>query len=110
CYRLTTEGKGLPAGALKRAPKQAALVEVLQQRHYLAHSELKVLGITPAHAKTLIEKKLIEKFELTRAALATPTILREQPLILSSEQATALENITTHGFQVSLLDGATGSG
>src|SRR5690606_4937667 len=42
--------------------------------------------------------------------LVTPTILREQPLTLSSEQATALEKITTHGFQVSLLDGATGSG
>src|SRR5690606_20138006 len=35
---------------------------------------------------------------------------REQPLILGSEQQAALERIAHSGFQVSLLDGATGSG
>jgi primosomal protein N' (replication factor Y) len=110
CYRLTTEGKGLPLGALKRAPRQAALLEVLQDRDYLSRTELDALGISLTHINTLIKKNLAESFELVAEAVIPPQILREQPLVLSEEQATALERITFHNFQASLLDGATGSG
>jgi primosomal protein N' (replication factor Y) len=110
CYRLTTEGKGLPAGALKRAPRQAALLEILQNQDYLSRTELNALGISLTHINTLIKKSLIEQFELVAEAKTPAQILREQPLVLSLEQAAALEQITFQNFQVSLLDGATGSG
>ncbi len=110
CYRLTTEGKGLPTGALKRAPRQAALLDLLQSRDYLSRTELDALGISLTHINTLIKKNVAESFELVAEATVPAQTLREQPLMLSEEQATALERITFHNFQVSLLDGATGSG
>src|SRR5690606_21370422 len=51
-YRLSTHGKGLPDGALKRAPKQAALLAVLQEREFLSRADLDVLAIARTHLKT----------------------------------------------------------
>ncbi len=45
CWQLTTEGKGLPAGALKRAPKQALLLDALQQHKKLSRSDIAALDI-----------------------------------------------------------------
>src|SRR5690606_28221399 len=44
-FALTTEGKGLPEGALKRAPKQAALLSALQARPYITREQLDELAI-----------------------------------------------------------------
>lgn len=109
-YRLSTHGKGLPDGALKRAPKQAALLAALQEREFLSRADLDVLAIARTHLKTLIDKGLVEAYEERPSNIHSKTILREQPLILGSEQQAALERIAHSGFQVSLLDGATGSG
>ncbi|MES2674322.1 MAG: primosomal protein N' [Pseudomonadota bacterium] len=112
CWQLTTEGKGLPTGALKRSPKQAQLLAELQEHLQLSRSEITALGIPGSIIKTLIDKRLIEaaKMESSSAAAATPAILRQQHLTLSEQQAFAFAHINLQQFQVSLLDGATGSG
>ena len=111
CWQLTTEGKGLPAGALKRAPKQAVLLEALQTHRKLSRSDIAALEIPANIIKTLLDKGLIEKTLADDSAPAAPASLyRQRPLTLSDEQQTAFDAIRFGEFQVSLLDGATGSG
>lgn len=110
-YRLTQEGKGLPQGALKRAAKQARLLELLQEREWISRSELEALGLNPTHARALLQKGLIEEHQLRLSESASSgPLLREAPLPPSEEQAEALASIHLDRFEVSLLDGATGSG
>jgi len=111
CWQLTTEGKGLPAGALKRAPKQALLLEALQAHSKLSRNDIAALDIPVAIIKTLVDKGIIEKTFASDAVLAArESIFRQHPLSLSDEQETALSQLAFNQFQVSLLDGATGSG
>lgn len=109
-YRLTAEGKGLPEGALKRAPKQAALLAALQTRDSLGRSDLELLDIARTALKPLLEKGLIETCEPATNPLESSVILREQALTFGAEQQAAFDRIHYQEFQVSLLDGATGSG
>ncbi len=112
CWQLTTEGKGLPLGALKRSPKQAHLLTVLQEHNQLSRSDITALGIPRNIIKTLTDKGLIEtaKTESSASTESTTAILRQQHLTLSKQQAIAFAQINLNQFQVSLLDGATGSG
>lgn len=111
CWQLTTEGKGLPVGALKRAPKQALLLEALQERSKLSRSDIAALEIPATIIKTLVDKNIIEKTLADETEPATPiNIFRQAPLTLSDEQQIAFDHISFGQFQVSLLDGATGSG
>jgi small subunit ribosomal protein S18 len=89
--------------ALKRAPKQAALIEALQAHSPLGRGELEALGIPRGIVKALLDKGLIEICEqaLTPAQMPT-TLLREQPLHLSDEQHRAFREIAPSGFQVCL--------
>lgn len=110
-FQLTTEGKGLPEGALKRSPKQAALLAALQTRHQLSRGDLEQLDIPRAIAKTLIDKGLVALVEVTPSRTAQPAqLLREPPLQLSDEQHSAFAQIAYSSFKTYLLDGATGSG
>jgi primosomal protein N' (replication factor Y) len=110
-FQLTTEGKGLPEGALKRSPKQAALLAALQTRHQLSRGDLEQLDIPRAIAKTLIDKGLVALVEVTPSRTAQPAqLLREPPLQLSDEQQSAFAQIAYSSFKTYLLDGATGSG
>ncbi|MDQ2076520.1 primosomal protein N' [Marinimicrobium sp. ABcell2] len=108
-WQLTTEGKGLPEGALKRARRQAELLAALQTRAQLSRAELTLLDIPRSAIKALEDKHLIEKVQPAQKAITTD-LLSEQPLTLNPEQAEALRQIHPGRFQVSLLDGATGSG
>jgi primosomal protein N' (replication factor Y) len=108
--RLTTEGKGLPVGAIKRAPKQAALLHALQTKGQLYRTDLNELGIPRNIVKTLIEKGLAVEQETLSSHSFGNTLLREQPLTLGDEQAHAFSQIKMDSFQCCLLDGATGSG
>jgi primosomal protein N' (replication factor Y) (superfamily II helicase) len=112
CWQLTTKGKGLPEGALKRAPKQAQLISELQKRITLSRSDIIALTLPMSIVKTLTDKNLIElaAIEYLPKSIQPTTILREQPLPLSEAQSKALEQITLKQFQISLLDGTTGSG
>jgi len=109
-WHLTTEGKGLPEGALKRAPRQAELLAALQQRGALNRADLAALGIARSHVKTLEDKGLVFSREQVLTPSPEPNILRDTPLTLSDEQADALARIPENGFHISLLDGTTGSG
>lgn len=111
CWQLTTEGKGLPAGALKRAPKQALLLEALQTHSKLSRSDIAALEIPANIIKALADKGIIEKTFADETAPTVPaSIFRQAPLTLSEEQQAAFDQIQFGQFQVSLLDGATGSG
>lgn len=109
--RLTTEGKGLPEGALKRAPKQAALLAALQLKGQLNKTELAGLDIPRNIVRSLLEKGLaLEEEEQSSSTPGVKPILREQPLSLGAEQQLAFSQINTQSFQTYLLDGTTGSG
>lgn len=110
-FVLTTEGKGLPEGALKRARKQAELLAALQKTPQLTRADLDLLEIPRAIAKNLIDKGLVRIEELV-ISTQNPALqlLREPPLPLSDEQQRAFEQIDFTGFKTWLLDGATGSG
>ncbi|HTF95902.1 MAG TPA: primosomal protein N' [Cellvibrio sp.] len=110
-FTLTSEGKGLPIGALKRAPKQAALIAELQQHAYLVRDDLQRLDIPRAIATALINKGLIKIDEMfLEPQQSSCDLLREQSLTLSKEQQDALAQIDYSGFSTYLLDGTTGSG
>jgi len=115
-WRLTTYGKGLPTDALKRSPKQAALLQRLQQGD-LSSSESKTLDIASSIFRELRHKKLIESYEreissLTSTAMtAGHAILAEQALTLNNEQQHAVQEIVSaKTFTPFLLQGITGSG
>jgi primosomal protein N' (replication factor Y) len=116
-YRLTTEGKGLPEGALKRARKQAVLLAALQQHNNLSRAEIDVLEISSSALKALIEKGVIETYipdQIAQSDCGSPSaitnLLKEKPLDLNPEQITSLNQIQPNFFATYLLDGTTGSG
>ncbi len=110
-FMLTTEGKGLPEGALKRSPRQATLVAELQKQPYLLRDALERLKIPRSIARALIAKGLV-KMEVIYPVANEPScgLLNERPLTLTDEQEQALAQIDLAGFKTYLLDGATGSG
>lgn len=110
-WRLTTEGKGLPVGALKRAPKQAKLLALLQQHDRLNSDDLARHALSRSHVRSLIEKGLAESFECHRQAAPNNNKTTEQPLALNKQQQHALDAIDlTAGYCCALLEGITGSG
>jgi primosomal protein N' (replication factor Y) len=115
-YRLTTEGKGLPEGALKRARKQAILLGALQEHNNLSRAEIDALEINTSTIKALTERGLIETYIPEPAVSFTSKtdepiqLLKEKPLDLNPEQAVALKQIKHDTFATYLLDGTTGSG
>lgn len=108
-WRLSQRGKGLPAGALRRSPRQAEALALLQDSAELATSSLRERGISAGILRQLEQKGLAERCVLAPGrALAAA-----QPgLPLNGEQAAALEGILAHygAFHCSLLEGITGSG
>lgn len=111
CLQLTTEGKGLPEGALKRAPKQAELLAALQQHQALTKADLALLEIQRPTVKQLLDKGLAAEVELAPSLqVQTQPVLRSAQLNLNSEQHQAFAQIRYDCFNTYLLDGATGSG
>ena len=121
-WRLTTRGHGLPEGALRRAPRQAALLAMLQQGE-ISHQSLLDQGFKSTHLRVLADKALIEHYwrvhddgdnaansASTRTLAHGSSLLRETPLTLSMDQQRALDAISLNRYQCLLLDGETGSG
>jgi primosomal protein N' (replication factor Y) len=106
-WQLSTAGKGLPTGALKKAPKQAALLAELQNHSPLTWESLKALGHSSAGRRALLDKGLIE--EIRHEPEPRAAHWREGPG-LSDEQRTAVAAIKLNGFATYLLHGVTGSG
>ena len=110
-WRLTTEGKGLPEGALKRAPKQAKLLVLLQQHHDLNSDDLAHHELSRSHVRSLIDKGLVESFQRQRQTTPASNQATEQALALNSQQQAALNAIDLEGgYHCALLEGITGSG
>jgi len=108
-WQLSTRGKGLPAGALPRAPKQAAVLTLLHDQPQVSHEALSAAGISTAVLRTLRDKELIEQISLqapNRPPAARPG------LTLNEEQAQALSGLQAAlgSFSCHLLEGVTGSG
>ncbi len=113
---VTPEGASIDLQALaKRAPRQAALLEIVRDADTIEFSELdEAMPGWRRLKKSLVDKSLIEEFESSEieAAPGTPANIEQTPAPEANpDQATALESIRAgRGFQVSLLDGVTGSG
>lgn len=118
-WQHTHDGRGLPEGALSRAPKQQQLHRLLLQQGQVTRELLQAHGLTPAIAKTLEDKGLIERVAAETPPLSTPaaaatvttgSLLAQEPQTLNDEQQAALQQLRYHHFAVYLLEGATGSG
>jgi len=108
-WQLTLAGKGLPEGALPRAPRQAALLAHLQTNSTSSSETLKQLGHTSATRRELIKKGLLEAIETPLTE--TPPSWGQGPA-LNPEQALAVSTIGSQltEFSCFLLYGVTGSG
>lgn len=122
----TTEGKGLPENALKRSTKQQAIHNYLLLHNTLPVDVAKEMGISSVAIRSLRDKGLIEKREITDdqlTSLSRPppepvakkppnsaTLMAEPAKTLNQEQAAALEKIRYHQFGCYLLEGTTGAG
>ena len=110
-WRLTTEGKGLPNGALKRAKKQAVALQQLQNNLSRSQSDFEQLGVNGTVLKALAEKDLIEAFDAEKPSIDLTEVTAIGALSLNNEQQQALDSVTVNQqYQCSLLDGVTGSG
>ena len=110
-WRLTPEALGLPENALKRAPKQAALVRALLADGPLNRTQMDALGVARTVVKALADKGLVvEEVRETSPPGVADSPLREPPLALNLEQQAALDQLRYRDFNTYLLEGATGSG
>ncbi|WP_116368007.1 primosomal protein N' [Parahaliea mediterranea] len=108
-WQLSLRGKGLPAGALARSPKQAQALAALQGAAAVSAADLQQAGISTAVLRALQDKGLIERCLM---APAQHSASARAGLTLNEDQAAALGNIAKsgHGFACHLLEGVTGSG
>ena len=108
-WQLTAHGKGLPAGALARSPRQAQALAILQREGAVATTLFKSNDISPAVLRNLRDKGLVEERLLPQQARPASS---GQGLALNPEQATTLNALleTREGFSCHLLEGVTGSG
>ena len=110
-WRLSVDGLGLPPGALKRAPRQAQLLKLLQEagNEGISEQALKESELAGATRRQLQKKGLVQACEqIPQPRTATAS---EGPS-LNEEQASAVRQITDTlgGFCCHLLQGVTGSG
>ena len=105
---LTERGRGLPQGAPYRAPRQAALITMLQNGA-MSLPAIAQSGFSRAIIKALIDHRLAEETEMSQT---NQWKIRSAPLPPNTEQHSAIENVTAGAgaFAVHLLYGVTGSG
>lgn len=113
-WQLTTHGHGLPADALRRAPRQQQLLQLLHSGAATADA-ITAAGINRDAVRALLKKGLIEAIEVTADTLGAATgvsekLLAEEHLPLYPDQQAALGAIELHGYHSYLLQGETGSG
>ena len=108
---LTTEGQHIDPDQLKRAPKQQALMTLLQKSPEISLEQVKQAGFTAPAWNALEKKRLCDKVSRIQTDPIEPTGQTvESPLRLNDEQALALGQITQPAFAPFLLEGVTGSG
>ena len=106
---LTSTGQTAPADTLRRAPRQAALVEYLKASpDGVLLETLHAEGYTATVIRALKERGFCEDIRLS----GPTSITTEAPLQLNAAQQTAVTAITSAGkqYRCFLLEGITGSG
>ena len=108
-WQLSQRGRGLGDESLRRAPQQAAALQLLRGAGALRDSDLRRRGIRPAVLRELRRKALIER---CRVAPVLPGAgLRADHAPPTPEQAQAIAALCgADGFRCQLLEGITGSG
>lgn len=124
-WQLTALGRQTPLETLRRAPRQAALLKLMQSLGTPKTQKfLQGEGYTPAILQGLQSKNLIERQKLThkKQGIGLPelapqehlptSVLAELPLKLSAEQQQVMAVLkkNTKTFSPALLQGVTGSG
>ena len=99
----------------KRAPKQAALLTIIRDADTISFDELdEAMPGWRRLKKTLVDKLLIEEFETSDDSDEAEALANVEQIDgpeLNHDQTNALQAVrATPGFQVSLIDGVTGSG
>lgn len=108
-WALTTHGKGLPEGALKRSPKQALALSILQEKGSVVSTYLSAKGLSSSVLRALREKGLAVP-QIQKPAPRTPST--GPALSLNKYQSPAVSTLTAAlgSFSCHLLEGVTGSG
>ena len=113
-WLTTPAGQTLQLEELRRAPRQQDFLKAVQQHpNGLSQHAASVLDLAPSAGKTLEEKGLLRReprsFNKSGEKHAHQT---QVPPTLNPEQSIATEELldSRHHFNVSLLDGVTGSG
>ncbi|MCL4106111.1 UNVERIFIED_CONTAM: hypothetical protein GTU68_058417 [Idotea baltica] len=108
-WAITTRGKGLPEGALKRSPKQALALKILQEKGAVVSAYLSSKGLSSAILRELREKGLAQP-QVQESAPQKPST--GPALSLNEHQAPAVSSLTAAlgSFSCHLLEGVTGSG
>jgi primosomal protein N' (replication factor Y) len=115
-WRLSDLGKGLPDGALSRAPKQARLLAALQQHPSINRKTLQFLGISRQIINQLVSKRLAESFEQSVEPAVKSNVAIDstswKTIVLHEEQQQAVSAVKAAlgVFHCFLLNGVTGSG
>jgi primosomal protein N' (replication factor Y) len=108
-WRLSAHGLGLAEGALRRAPRQAEVLQILRSRGSMSHEVLREAGVSTTALRELARKGLIE-----RCAAPPPAApaLRAQPPVLNTAQSAVVQTVAAAygGFSAHLIEGVTGSG
>jgi len=112
-WRLTG-GLGLPEGALRRSPRQAAALALLHATGTANDAQLEAAGIKREHLRALEAKGLAERFEapIDAGSSAPPAPCSPPPFTPSAEQQQAIAAVLERPdhFRCHLLEGVTGSG
>ena len=108
-WRLSVAGKGLPEGALPRAPRQAEMIALLQRETSVDAATLKQHGISSACRNQVLNKGLAETFE-TQPARFEPGCNPGPELNDEQRLAVAAISASLGSFSAVLLQGVTGSG
>jgi len=110
-WTLTELGHGLGPHSLERAPKQRALINLIQA-HSDRVAETEILALFSRNIiNQLQHKTLIKPIEVEPCAdLPADDMLKQPSLTLDRQQQVALDSIDLHSFNCYLLDGVTGSG
>ena len=109
-------GLGLPEGALKRSPRQAEALALLQRAGSLNEQDLQTAGLKREHLRALEQKQLVERFEASVEQRSQPPQISdaqvEAALTPSAEQQRAIDAVREQpdAFRCFLLEGVTGSG
>jgi len=110
----TEDSADILAKLAKKAAKQYALYQIINNRNGISWVELRTLGYSKAQLNALQSKALIVEQEqiVSQFTWQQDTLNQADKLVLSSEQAIIVSAINNAlaGFSCHLIDGVTGSG